>query len=73
MHFGVGFFALPSRNRSNSIPEHPADRSQAWFPGGAGAPGVVPVPGVVTLGGGSRYDCVPPPPKAPVTGLGTRL
>lgn len=75
LQFGVGFFALPSRNRSNSILEHPAGRSQAWLPGGAGAPGVVPVPGAAVsprvAGAGSRYDCVPPPPKAPVTGLGT--
>lgn len=43
LQFGVGFFALPSRNCSSSILEHPW--SQTWLLGGAGARGLSPCPG----------------------------
>lgn len=77
LQFGLALFALPSPNRSNSTLEHP----RGWSIPGAGARrGIPAVPAApacprardsrVTLAG-SRYDCVPPPPKAPVTALGT--
>lgn len=75
MQFGVGFFALPSRNCSNSMLERPTGLEPDAASRGCRWPRTVPVPGAAVsptvAGAGSRYDCVPPPPKAPVTGLGT--
>lgn len=74
MQFGVGF--LPFRAGTAVIPRWsiPPAGGRRGIPAVPVAP-VVPVPGVAVSASvaraGSRYDCVPPPPKAPVTGLGT--
>lgn len=71
-----GWFFCPSEpelqqfhaGASHGLEPDAASRGCRW-------PRTVPVPGAAVsptvAGAGSRYDCVPPPPKAPVTGLGT--